>query len=136
MGDLSANRSPQGYYLSWLGYPGGGTYLDPWTSGGETCLDEEMVGKWRLRGYAAARLRGYAATRLCGCAAARLRCYAVERPGLVLAWPGLVIAWPGLVMAQPLSSVTTKHNFAYSELHVVVFCAIVSSVNPIVWSSI
>ena len=34
VGDLSANRSPQGYYLSWLGYPGGGTYLDPWTSGG------------------------------------------------------------------------------------------------------
>ena len=46
------------------------------------------------------------------------------------------MAWPGLVITQPLSSVTTKHNFAYSELHVVVFCAIISSVNPIVWSSI
>ena len=34
-------------------------------------------------------------------AAARLHGYAVERPGLVLAWPGLVIAWPGLVMAWP-----------------------------------
>ena len=64
VGDLSANRSPQGYYLSWLGYPGGGTYLDPWTLGGGTCLDEETVGKWRLRSYAAARLRGCTATRL------------------------------------------------------------------------
>ena len=34
--------------------------------------------------------------------------------------------------ANPFSSVTTKHNFAYAELHVVMFCASISFVNPVV----
>ena len=53
--------------ISWWGDLSGSLDI-----GGGTCLDEEMVGKWRLHGYAAARLRGYAAKRLRGYAATQL----------------------------------------------------------------
>ena len=82
--------------ISWWGDLSGSLDI----GGGGTCLDEEMVGKWRLHGYAAARLRGCAATRLRGYAATRPRGYAATRlhgyaatqlSGLALFWRGLAL---------------------------------------------